>query len=420
MAIPHATTRDDVYKGYNIPAETTILMNIWAINHDSDEYDDPDTFEPERFMKNPLGVKTGNQESKAATEDQSRRPTYSFGAGRRICAGQRMAENSMLMTMSKLLWCFDIVAGDTMPDTSMQTAFKDAILTGPKAFDVSFKVRGEDRQKHLVEEWTKADAWLKRSMAAAEELFFFSCPMDISIALGWGSKGHVSLEFAEVWRPRPTPRRLSPVPAFHTWLVARPRFSPHFPLEFHSDLAISHGTGCHVFVRLGATSLLDIQLSLSYGIADGHRISLNTGQDHIASASIHLSIKLIIPIIFIMKNALLYLSSHLGSVGVGRGGNMPRVRTPSIPVTATENNTAFIPFINKFPDINTTPSLTFTVMTKDLETLKMKAVTIKSAGMDTGSTGVMIGAGVLGFDAKTQFDKSKPGNEYLSSSGRLW
>ncbi|KAK1675482.1 cytochrome P450 [Colletotrichum godetiae] len=162
MAIPHAITRDDIYMGYNIPAETTILMNIWAINHDSDEYEDPDSFEPERFMKNPLGVKSRDQESKRAIEDQSRRPTYSFGAGRRICAGQRMAENSMLMTMSKLLWCFDVVPGNTMPDTSMQTAFKDAILTGPKAFDVSFKVRGKGRQRHLVEDWTKADKWLKR------------------------------------------------------------------------------------------------------------------------------------------------------------------------------------------------------------------------------------------------------------------
>ncbi|OHF00998.1 cytochrome P450 [Colletotrichum orchidophilum] len=162
LAIPHATTRDDAYRGYNIPANTTILMNIWAISHDPDEYEDPDCFKPERFLHNALGIKGGERTSEEATIDQSRRPTYSFGAGRRVCAGQRMAENSMLMTISKLLWCFDVVPGDAMPDTSMQTAFKDAILTGPKAFDVSFKVRGEGRQKILVEEWNKADAWLKR------------------------------------------------------------------------------------------------------------------------------------------------------------------------------------------------------------------------------------------------------------------
>ncbi|KAK1988192.1 cytochrome P450 [Colletotrichum cereale] len=161
LAIPHATTQDDIYEGYHIPANTTIFMNIWAIGHDPDEYDDPDTFNPERFIGSTYGVKESDRSTKE-NQDQSRRPTYGFGAGRRVCAGQRMAENSMLMTMSKLLWCFDIVPGDRTPDTNVQTAFKDAILTGPKLFDVSFKVRSEERQKVLVDEWHKADAWLQR------------------------------------------------------------------------------------------------------------------------------------------------------------------------------------------------------------------------------------------------------------------
>ncbi|KXH66030.1 hypothetical protein CSAL01_05826 [Colletotrichum salicis] len=95
----------------------------------------------------------------------------------------------------------------------------------------------------------------------------------------------------------------------------------------------------------------------------------------------------------------------------------PASGPPTYP-KATESNTAFIPFINKFPLIDTTPSLTFTVLTK--YNIDKKPINIPSAGMDTGSTGVMIGAGVLGFDEKTTFDKSHPGNEYLSSSGRLW
>ncbi|KAK2053410.1 cytochrome P450 [Colletotrichum caudatum] len=161
LAIPHATTQDDVYEGYHIPANTTILMNIWAISHDPDEYDDPDSFNPDRFIGSTFGVKQGNESTKEAP-DQSRRPTYSFGAGRRVCAGQRMAENSMLMTMSKLLWCFDVVPGDRAPDTNVQTAFKDAILTGPKTFDVSFEVRSEERRKVLVAQWHEADAWLRR------------------------------------------------------------------------------------------------------------------------------------------------------------------------------------------------------------------------------------------------------------------
>ncbi|KXH48068.1 hypothetical protein CNYM01_10077 [Colletotrichum nymphaeae SA-01] len=93
----------------------------------------------------------------------------------------------------------------------------------------------------------------------------------------------------------------------------------------------------------------------------------------------------------------------------------PASGPPTYP-KATERNNAFIPFINKFPLIDSTPSVTFTVKTKYNQT----AVQVKSAGMDTGSTGLMIGAGVLGFDEKTDFDKSQPGNEFLSSSNRLW
>lgn len=136
-------------------------MNIWGIHHDPDEYDEPDRFNPDRFLTHPLGIKYKETASEATLESQSRRPTYGFGAGRRVCAGQRMAEHSMLITMFKLLWSFDIVAGGTL-DTAVQTAFKDAILTGPKEFAVDFRLRRENRREAIENEWRKADEFLKR------------------------------------------------------------------------------------------------------------------------------------------------------------------------------------------------------------------------------------------------------------------
>lgn len=136
-------------------------MNIWAVHHDPDEYDQPDIFNPDRFLQNQLGIKSTGASVKEALADQSRRTTYGFGAGRRVCAGQRMAENSMMMTMSKLLWSFDIVAEKKL-DTAIHTAFKDAILTGPKDFPVDFRVRSESRRKVIENEWQKADEFLKR------------------------------------------------------------------------------------------------------------------------------------------------------------------------------------------------------------------------------------------------------------------
>ncbi|KAJ0159657.1 hypothetical protein CTA2_9338 [Colletotrichum tanaceti] len=100
---------------------------------------------------------------------------------------------------------------------------------------------------------------------------------------------------------------------------------------------------------------------------------------------------------------------------VAAAASCPASGPPTYP-KATPENTAFIPFVNKFPLVDSTPSLEFSVATK-----WSAPVSVPSAGMDTGSTGVMIGAGLLGFsDGNAPFDKSRPGNEYLSSSGRLW
>lgn len=93
----------------------------------------------------------------------SRRQTYAFGAGRRVCAGQRMAEQSMLITMAKLMWSFDVCpSGTEKLDVDVSTAYKDSILTGPKLFPVKFVVREEGKRKIIREEWEKADAFLRQ------------------------------------------------------------------------------------------------------------------------------------------------------------------------------------------------------------------------------------------------------------------
>lgn len=172
MAIAHATLQDDVYQGYVIPANTPVFMNTWAVNHDPNEYAEPDVFNPDRFLTHPLGVRpssaaaataaTTPAEGVSAVPDPSRRQSYSFGAGRRVCGGQRMAENSLMLTMSKLLWTFDIVAKQGPVDTAVQTAFKDAILTGPEEFAVDFQIRDGHRREVVMKGWEKANEYLKR------------------------------------------------------------------------------------------------------------------------------------------------------------------------------------------------------------------------------------------------------------------
>ena len=68
--VPHATTADDKYMGYHIPKGATVVGGHWAISMDENMYPDPDSFDPERFLKNPD------------------LPFSQFGFGRRKCIGK--------------------------------------------------------------------------------------------------------------------------------------------------------------------------------------------------------------------------------------------------------------------------------------------------------------------------------------------
>jgi hypothetical protein len=48
--VPHATTEDDVYRGWRIPKGSIVIANAWAMLHDPKTYADPFDFRPERFL----------------------------------------------------------------------------------------------------------------------------------------------------------------------------------------------------------------------------------------------------------------------------------------------------------------------------------------------------------------------------------
>jgi cytochrome P450 len=56
--VPHMLSQDDEYEGYKFPAGTQFAWNAYAIALSEDEYEDPMTFNPDRFMNadlnNPL------------------------------------------------------------------------------------------------------------------------------------------------------------------------------------------------------------------------------------------------------------------------------------------------------------------------------------------------------------------------------
>ncbi|CAG7977580.1 unnamed protein product [Penicillium salamii] len=157
--IPHDSNQllmvvDDEYNGYKFPTGTTFLANTWAIHHDPELYECPQDFVPERYEANPLGLKPDIQELPDGI-----RQTYGFGAGRRICPGSHLAENSLSINLAKILWAFDIRAGID-PSTGHQlqgeevnvdigTQWTDGFLIAPKPFPIVMLLRSEKHREVL-------------------------------------------------------------------------------------------------------------------------------------------------------------------------------------------------------------------------------------------------------------------------------
>ncbi|SJL09762.1 uncharacterized protein ARMOST_13143 [Armillaria ostoyae] len=106
MGVDHRCVKEDVYRGYHIPADMAILRflcpfmliplvgatvvgNVWAILHDEKDYPNPLVFDPDRFM--PGDGKEPQPE-----------PIAAFGFGRRIYPGRHLALNTVWIVIASM------------------------------------------------------------------------------------------------------------------------------------------------------------------------------------------------------------------------------------------------------------------------------------------------------------------------------
>ncbi|KII85199.1 hypothetical protein PLICRDRAFT_116720 [Plicaturopsis crispa FD-325 SS-3] len=141
LGVPHAATADEEFGGFLIPKGSTIFVNTWGIFHDSDMFDNPDIFEPDRFLRSEYGTKPG-------ADDRDFRHTLAFGCGRRICPGIHLANNSLMLNAMNLIWAFNFdLAVD--PQTRLPIPVdilnyhkaRKGILTGPEPFECAITPR---------------------------------------------------------------------------------------------------------------------------------------------------------------------------------------------------------------------------------------------------------------------------------------
>jgi cytochrome P450 len=131
------------------------FANTWAIHHDENEYSEPDAFNPDRWLNNKFGVKEPGSFPDGGSEQ--RKITYSWGAGRRICSGQKLAENSLRIMIAKIAWALNIQKEEGKEseevDTSPVSAYQGGFLIAPKKFPVKITPRSEEHARILENEF---------------------------------------------------------------------------------------------------------------------------------------------------------------------------------------------------------------------------------------------------------------------------
>jgi cytochrome P450 len=99
LGLAHATTSIDTYTQHRIPAQTTVLVNTYAINTHPDYFPNPDVFEPASFLY-PSDPRF-RKDVKGTREFPGKLRNYGFGWGRRACAGAGLAGEFDLDLCSK-------------------------------------------------------------------------------------------------------------------------------------------------------------------------------------------------------------------------------------------------------------------------------------------------------------------------------
>ncbi|KAK3707460.1 hypothetical protein LTR37_012102 [Vermiconidia calcicola] len=150
--LKHYTDGEVSYKGTVIPKGTVVLGNTWAIHYDPSRYPNPTAFNPEHYLAH-----NKYAAEYAAMGDPLQRDHYAFGAGRRICPGARLAENTLNLALANLVWCFRIEppSSEAQMDLSDE-AWEDTAFRPPKPFKVRLVPRSEERLRVGDQTWAKA------------------------------------------------------------------------------------------------------------------------------------------------------------------------------------------------------------------------------------------------------------------------
>ncbi|XP_071950504.1 cytochrome P450 2U1-like [Antedon mediterranea] len=126
QVVPHMTRADVKFEGYDIKNGTVVFGNIWGLHHDTKYWEEPETFNPDRFLN-----------SKGKLDNIDEESYVPFGRGKRRCPGEDFSKRVMFLYITSIYqkFGFEEVEGHPLPDVD------DGIIHGGRHKPPPYKVK---------------------------------------------------------------------------------------------------------------------------------------------------------------------------------------------------------------------------------------------------------------------------------------
>lgn len=120
LLFPHSTTTDTNLNGFEIPRDTIVLFNVWAMHHDEKEWQNPDVFDPSHFL---------DADGKLICPGSL--SYLPFGAGRRVCLAESLGKIQLFLFISHLLHKFRFSVPHDAKEPDLEGIFGASLCPKP-------------------------------------------------------------------------------------------------------------------------------------------------------------------------------------------------------------------------------------------------------------------------------------------------
>ncbi|KAG2034690.1 cytochrome P450 [Suillus americanus] len=143
LSLPHRLTQPDTYEGMHIPQGSLVFGNIWAIMRDPGLYQDPEVFEPGRWLASDAIVDVEERDPRA----------FVFGFGRRRCPGTHLVESSVWLLITSMLATLEIRKARDERGVEIEPVvrFENSVFRTPSPFVCDIRPRSEEALRLITE-----------------------------------------------------------------------------------------------------------------------------------------------------------------------------------------------------------------------------------------------------------------------------